>query len=76
MYKVIVRFRDLTDGHLYEIGDVFPFDGREISLDRLETLETPRNKAGIVLIVKNTEVVTDTVKAEPSTAPRKARKKA
>ena len=45
MYKVIERFRDLTDGHLYEIGDAFPHDGRKVNVDRLTALETGKNQA-------------------------------
>jgi len=46
----LAKWRDLTDGHLYAEGDQFPFDGREISAERLAELETGRNRAGLRLI--------------------------
>lgn len=44
------RWRDLTDGHLYAEGDLFPHDGRQIPPDRLHQLETGQNGAGMALI--------------------------
>ena len=66
MYKVIDRFRDLTDGHLYEASDVFPHDGREIPAERLNALLTGKNLAGKPLI---TAIVDP--QAEQEEAPRK-----
>ena len=79
MYKVIAKFRDLTDGHLYEAGDRFPHDGREIGEERLAALETDRNGAKKPLIARVAEAVAEapeTVEPEPAQKPRKARKKA
>ena len=49
-YISTVTWRDNTDGHLYREGEHFPFDGREITGDRLESLESGRNRAGLRLI--------------------------
>lgn len=43
-------WQDLTDMHLYAEGEPFPFDGREIPKERLEALESGRNRAGLRLI--------------------------
>lgn len=48
--KSIVKWRDLTDGHLYNAGDPFPYDGREIPKERIEELSGKRNMAGFALI--------------------------
>ena len=50
MYISTGTWRDLTDGHLYREGEPFPFDGREISQDRLDELRNARNRAGLALI--------------------------
>lgn len=50
MYKSITQWRDLTDGHLYNAGDPFPWDGREIPEDRLAALSCSQNKAGFAVI--------------------------
>lgn len=52
MYKVVEKFRDLTDNHVYKKDDVFPFDGREIDENRIKELSTKKNKIGKVLIAK------------------------
>lgn len=49
-YISTVTWRDNTDGHLYREGEPFPFDGREIPKERLEALESGRNRAGLRLI--------------------------
>lgn len=55
-YSVIVKFRDLEDGeHIYNVGDVFPRDGAEISNERFLELASKENKLGIPLIKKDTE---------------------
>ena len=66
MYKAIVRWRDLSDGHLYEPGDPFPFDGRVIPAKRLNSLQSNENAVRRALIVK--------VEAEPVEEPKVAKK--
>lgn len=77
MYRVIEKFRDLTDRHLYETGDAFPFDGREIPGKRLEELSSSRNIAGRALISKvETSAPADVQRKEPETAkPRRTSRK-
>ena len=50
MYKAICEWRDLTDGHAYSVGDVFPYDGRKIEETRLTELLGDQNKAHKSLI--------------------------
>jgi hypothetical protein len=50
-YICAATWRDLTDGHLYHVGDAYPFDGRDVDDDRLAALETGRNRAGLRLIL-------------------------
>ena len=50
MYISTDLWRDLTDKHLYHAGDPFPFDGREIPEDRINSLLSGHNLAGFALI--------------------------
>ena len=50
MLKALVTWRDLTDGHLYNAGDPFPWDGREVPEERIYALKSSQNKAGFALI--------------------------
>lgn len=59
MYKVIKRFHDLQDAkktkngkiyHEYNIGDIFPRNGMEVSEDRLKELAGKDNRQGVPLI--------------------------
>ena len=39
MYKVINRFKENNhDGHIYEIGDIYPADGKKLIKTRAELL--------------------------------------
>lgn len=68
IYKVIAYFEDLKDNsHPYNVGDMFPRKGFEVSEDRLNELSGSNNKRGIPLIEKVEE------KALPK---KQARKKA
>ena len=49
-YVSTAYWRDLEDGHLYDVGGEFPHDGREISEERLADLMSPQNKAGFAVI--------------------------
>lgn len=61
MYKVKVYFTDLQDGgHPYQVGDVFPRAGKEVSKERLAELSGTKNKRGVALI----EEVKEPAKAE------------
>lgn len=53
MYRATRYFIDLKDGgHAYQKGEPFPFDGKEISPERLEELATAVNRLGVPLIEK------------------------
>ena len=43
-YKVIRRFKETNhDGHIYEVGDVYPKKGERATKTRLEALSTTKN---------------------------------
>ena len=69
MWRALETFRDLEDRHLYNAGDGFPYDGREISKERLNTLSSRENATGRPLIAQDEEQVTQ----EPE-RPKKARR--
>lgn len=53
MYRVKVLFTDLEDnGHLYNVGDVYPREGLTTTEVRIGALSTKVNKRGIPLIEK------------------------
>ena len=70
-YVSTQEWQDLTDMHLYREGEPFPFDGREVPEDRLEALESGRNRAGLRLI-RAIEVPDDKPEARKEEAPEKA----
>ena len=70
-YISTVTRRDNTDGHLYHEGEPFPFDGREIPKDRLDALESGRNRAGLRLI-RACEVQDEPEEARTEEVPGKA----
>ena len=77
MYESLVFWRDLTDGHLYKAGDQFPYDGREISEERIEQLSGKQNKAGFALIkVALPFEETPTTEEKPVKKATRGRKKA
>lgn len=71
-YFSLMEWRDNSDGHLYREGEPFPFDGREIPEERLDSLESGHNRAGLRLI--RAEEVQDEPKEEApkEEAPEKA----
>ena len=51
MYKVIRHFTDLQDGgHPYQVGDVFPRPGLDVTAARLEELAGVKNRQRTPLI--------------------------
>ena len=70
-YFSLREWRDNTDGHLYAEWEPFPFDGREIPKDRLDALESGRNRAGLRLI-RAVEVQDEPEEARKEEAPKKA----
>lgn len=54
MYKVIVRFADLTDkNYIYEVGDAYPRKGLEVSERRISELLGSDNKLHKPIIEKS-----------------------
>jgi hypothetical protein len=52
MYKVIKFFTDLQDNnHPYEVGDIFPREGKVVNSERLAELAGSNNRQGEPLIV-------------------------
>ena len=64
-------WQDLTDMHLYHEGESFPFDGRDVGEERLNALETGRNRAGLRLI-RAVEVQDDQTPVRTEEEPKKA----
>lgn len=51
MYKVIERFEDAQDnGHEYQVGDIYPRDGLEVSEERFTELSTINNRRNLIAI--------------------------
>ena len=69
----VTTWRDLTDGHLYHEGESFPFDGRVITGDRMDALETGRNGAAMRLILA-VEVQDEQPEGQTVNAPEGAKK--
>ena len=77
MFKAIVRFKDLQDnGHLYEVGDIYPRKGSKPSADRIGELASKRNRRNIALIEEvEEEKEAEPVKEEPQASePEKPKK--
>ena len=70
-YISLREWRDNTDGHLYREGEPFPFDGREIPKERLDSLESGHNRAGLRLI-RAEEVQDEPEEVRKEEAPEKA----
>lgn len=64
-------WQDLTDMHLYAEGEPFPFDGRDVGEERLNELESGRNRAGLRLI-RAVDVQDDEIPAPKEEAPKQA----
>lgn len=76
MYKVIKAFFDLKDnGFPYNVGDLYPRAGKEVSDVRIEALATDKNRQKTPLI-KLVEVPKEAPKEEPKAEkPKKGAKK-
>lgn len=71
MYKVIDFFTDLQDNdHPYNVGDVFPHDGREVAESRIKELSSRENKQHKPLIAKVTDT-TESIAEEKVDKPKK-----
>lgn len=66
-YKVISYFEDLKDSnHPYNVGDIFPRIGAEVSEERLKELSSSNNrqKKPLIALVRDDEVKEDDAKEE------------
>ena len=50
-FSVIVDFVDAQEHHLYRVGDTFPYNGKDVSDERIRALSTVNNAIGKPLIV-------------------------
>lgn len=51
MYKAIVFFKDLQDGNYeYNVGDVFPREGKKVTKKRIAELASDKNRRGMPVI--------------------------
>lgn len=67
MYKVIKYFTDLQDkNHPYNVGNIFPREGMEVTEERLAELTGSENKQGVPLIEKVVEEKAPAKKEETS----------
>ncbi|MBL3731555.1 termination factor Rho [Lysinibacillus sp. HST-98] len=59
-HKVVRRFKELKhDGHIYEVGDNYPVEGKKATKARLEELSTTKNKYQQIFIEEVTETPKD-----------------
>lgn len=49
-YRAIRRFRDITNGLIYEVGDTFPHFGLKVTEKRIEELSSRNNMSRTPLI--------------------------
>ena len=76
MYKVIKHFVDLQDNnHPYNVGDVFPRDGLEVSAERIAELAGSYNKQKTPLIAEVEETPEDKPEEKPEKPTKKGAKK-
>ena len=62
MYRVIKYFTDLQDNdHAYQVGDVFPRPGMDVSEKRLAELASAENKQRVPLIEEVKEAKSEPV---------------
>lgn len=55
-HKVVSRFKETKhDGHVYEVGDNYPVEGKKATKARLEELSTTKNKYQQIFIEEVTE---------------------
>ena len=74
MFRVIEYFEDLQDNNRpYNVGDIFPYDSREISAERLTELSTAQNRRKIPLI-KEVEQATEIVVKKNNKGKKTAKK--
>lgn len=67
-FKVINRFKDLKhDGHIYEVGDIYPADGKPLVKSRADFLTKVHKDYGVAFLEEIKEPTT-TAKTTTKTA--------
>ncbi|MBU5254200.1 termination factor Rho [Lysinibacillus capsici] len=60
IHKVVSRFKETKhDGHIYEVGDNYPVEGKKATKARLEELSTTKNKYQEIFIEEVPETPKD-----------------
>ncbi|MCT6925397.1 termination factor Rho [Metasolibacillus sp.] len=60
-YKVVQRFKEVKHGgHIYEVNDYYPVEGKRATKARLNELSTTENKYNSIFIVAETSDDNDT----------------
>ena len=60
-YKVVQRFREVKHGgHIYEVNDYYPVEGKRATKARIAQLTTTNNKENEIFIVAETSDDNDT----------------
>ena len=66
MYRVIHEFMDLQDeNHIYRVGDTYPREGKETSLERATELMSNKNKIGEPIIEDVVVETAENTEAKP-----------
>ena len=66
MYKVINRFQEKNhDGHVYEVGDNYPVDGKKLVKARAESLTEIHEEYGVAFLKAVEEPKKATAKQAP-----------
>lgn len=81
MYRVKKYFTDLQDNNYgYNVGDIFPHDGLEVTPERIKELSGTDNRRGISLIEEISEeplpfTEDETEKPQEKPKPKKGKKR-
>lgn len=71
MYKVINQFQEkYHDGHVYEVGDNYPADGKKLNKTRAEALTEVHEEYGVAFL----KAVEEPKKATTKQAPKQPSK--
>ncbi|QDP99427.1 termination factor Rho [Lysinibacillus fusiformis] len=55
-YKVVQRFKEVKhDGHIYEMGDYYPVEGKRATKARITELSTTENKYKQIFIAETSD---------------------
>lgn len=55
-YKVVQRFKEVKhDGHIYEVGEQYPVEGKRATRARITELSTTENKYKQIFITETSD---------------------